>query len=89
MRNQSLPQDRPLVHSFAGCPSHEIADLALEIFSAEYGIDIDQAARRAFAEYPALLVYAQQWDVDAAVQEGRYAIERLAARGLAAPAARR
>ena len=62
MRNQSLPHDRPPVHTFAGCPSHELADLALELFTTNYGLDIDQAARRAFAEYPALLLYARQYD---------------------------
>ena len=58
--NPIVPQ--PFPYTFATCPNHDIADLALEIFTTTASLSLEDAGRRAFDLYPELVGYVQQRD---------------------------
>ena len=76
MLTESLPQERPPVHSPPICCDHlhadrlldDLAQLAAAIFSEHYGLCWSDAWSVALAQQGELLQFAAAWDADAARQ---------------------
>lgn len=62
--NPIIPNPPGEVKLFHICIDHELADLALELFSTTYGMDWQQAFEAARAMLSELIVYAYAWEED-------------------------